>query len=358
MAERLVNIFFQKSFFIKLGDEIKKHHPSFNTKQFLEHIYTSDFESLTLKERMHKAAAALRKNLPADYKQAVEILKKVEPLFEGFEHILFADFVEQYGLEDYETSIEALEIFTRSTAEFAIRPFLIKYPQTIKQMVKWSKHEKDYVRRLASEGTRPRLPWGQALPAFKKDPSPILPILENLKNDPSETVRRSVANNLNDISKDNPEVVLAIATKWIGTSPETDELLKHALRGLLKKGDRQAMRLFNYHDAEGISVKNLMVEPAQIHIGHTGFVSFEIILAGTKEKKLRIEYQIVYARSNGKTGNKIFQVEESKFKAGSKQYKRKLNFFNMTTRKHYAGKHTLTIIVNGHPLQSVDFYLI
>ncbi len=357
MAERLVDIFFQKSFFTKLGDEIKKHHSSFNTNQFLEHIYTSDFETMALKERMHKAAAALRKHLPEDYKQAIEILKKVEPVFDGFEHLLFADFVEQYGLEDYETSIEALELFTRSTAEFAIRPFLITYPEkTIKQMVKWSKHEKDYVRRLASEGTRPRLPWGQALPAFKKDPSPIIPILENLKNDPSETVRRSVANNLNDISKDNPEVVLAIATKWIGTSPETDQLLKHALRGLLKKGNRQAMSIFKYHDAEGITVQNLTVTPVQIELGKTAVLSFEVI--SKAEKLVRIEYKAIYARPQGKTSSKVFQIEEKVLPKGNKIYKRKLNFADLTTRKHYKGLHKVEIIVNGHPLQTVDFYLI
>ncbi len=356
MAERLVNIFFQKSFFTKLGNEIKKHHPSFNTKQFLEHIYTADFESLTLKERMHKAAAALRKNLPADYKQAIEILKQVEPLFEGFEHLLFADFVEQYGLEDYETSIEALELFTRSSAEFAIRPFLIKYPQTLKQMMNWSKHEKDYVRRLASEGTRPRLPWGQALPAFKKDPSPILPILENLKNDPSETVRRSVANNLNDISKDNPEIVLEIAKKWIGTSAETDKLLKHALRGLLKKGNREAMSIFNYHDAEGISVENLVVTPVQIELGKTGVLSFEVIV--TKEKLVRIEYKVIYARPQGKTSSKVFQIEEKMLQTGHKMYKRKLNFADLTTRKHYQGNHKIEIIVNGHVLNHFVFELV
>ena len=163
--------------------------------------------------------------------------------------MVFLDFVEVFGLDDYEASIPALEYFTQyMSAEFAVRPFIVKYPkQMLAQMLVWSKHTNPDVRRLSSEGSRPRLPWGIALPALKKDPAPVLPILEELKLDPSESVRRSVANNLNDIAKDHPEVTLQVLHSWQALDrEEIAAITRHALRTLLKDGHPQALELLGY----------------------------------------------------------------------------------------------------------------
>jgi 3-methyladenine DNA glycosylase AlkC len=155
----------------------------------------------------------------------------------GLVYIFLPDYIEQYGLEDFESSVKAIENVTRFVScEFAVRPFILKYGGTMmKKMRTWSLHKSYHVRRLSSEGSRPRLPWAISIPELKKDPSPILPILENLKNDPSEWVRRSVANNLNDIAKDHPGLVIELARKWKGISRETDAIIKHGSRTLLKK---------------------------------------------------------------------------------------------------------------------------
>ena len=144
--------------------------------------------------------------------------------------------------------MKAIEFITQFiTCEFAVRPFLLKYgDKMMNQMRAWSLHKSHKVRRLASEGSRPRLPWAMAIPALKKNPMPVLTILENLKNDPSESVRRSVANNLNDISKDRPGMVLKIANAWKGQNKETDAIVRHGCRTLLKHGhpevlDRQSV---------------------------------------------------------------------------------------------------------------------
>lgn len=146
------------------------------------------------------------------------------------------NYVEQYGLDDYETSVKAIERITQFTScEFSVHPFIIRYPnEMMVQILIWSKHENWGVRRLASEGCRPRFPWAMALPHLKKDPALIIPILENLKNDPARFVRLSVAYNLNDIVKDNPETVMELVKRWKGESEEVDWIIKHGCRTLLK----------------------------------------------------------------------------------------------------------------------------
>ena len=215
-----------------------------------------EWEGRELKQRCMHITTVLRKFLPADYKEAIakllELLdhvKSTRPDFSVIDDTKFGlmleygvilnNYVEQYGLDDYETSVKAIEKITQFTScEFVTHPFIIKYPdEMMKQMLVWSKHGHWGVRRLASEGCRPRLPWAMALPNLKENPAPIIPILENLKNDPARFVRLSVANNLNDIAKDNPEIVIDLAKKWKGESKEVDWIIKHGCRTLLKPRD-------------------------------------------------------------------------------------------------------------------------
>lgn len=359
MAEQLKNVFFQKSFYTKLSKEIKKVNPKFDIGKFNKLIFTKEFNDLALKAKMRHTTEALGETLPSDFKRAVDILIKVEDQFrKGFEHLTFSDFVERFGMGNFEVSMRAFEVFTKSSSEFAIRPFIIKYPKrTMVQMVKWSKSDKDYIRRLASEGSRPRLPWAMSLPDFKKDPTPIISILNNLKNDPSEMVRRSVANNLNDISKDNPDFALKIAEKWYGENKEIDKLVKHALRGLLKQGDPRALKLFGFGDTKSIKILRFKIHDSKIKIGGSTKFSFELRVSGNEFQKLRLEYIIDYMKKNGKTSSKVFQLKEGKFTSGKYEFKRKLDFQDRTTRKHYPGRHILCLAVNGKKVKSITFAL-
>ena len=212
------------------------------------------------------------------------------------------------------------------------------------------------MRRLASEGCRPRLPWAMALPKFKKDPTPLLPILEHLKNDPSETVRRSVANNLNDISKDNPVIALDVCERWHGQSTETDKIVKHACRGLLKAGDKRALAIFGYSDPADLVISNFTLATPSLRIGDNLEFSFTMELQ--HKSKVRLEYAIHYVKAKGQLSKKVFKITENDYKAGSHSYKRKHSLADMSTRKHYPGTHRISLFVNGEEKIKDTFELI
>jgi len=357
MGEPLKNLFNEK-LIRELSTALQSEYPVFDSGGFFRTIFDDQWENLELKERMNHIALTLGDYLPDDYSEAVYLLKTVTSQFEGLGHMVFPAFIEIYGLETFETSIEALELFTQySSSEFAVRPFIIKYPaRMMKQMNLWSRSENHHVRRLASEGCRPRLPWAMALPDFKRDPSIILPILDRLKNDESEYVRRSVANNLNDISKDNPQILIDIARQWLGDNNNTDRLVKHACRSLLKQGDKDILTLFGYSDPDHLTLKDFVVEDA-VFMGEMLLFSFSIETDYKHLGKLRLEYAIDFMKKNGRQARKIFKISESDYSEKKKNFERKVSFKFITTRVYYEGKHDLAIIINGVQLDIKSFYL-
>lgn len=341
---------YNKEFVAKLANKISLLAPSFNDKAFIKVIINENWEGKELKERMRFVTNSINDYLPFNYKKQVDILLKVAPNFGGLQGMVFPDFVQVYGLKYFQTSIDTLAIFTQySTSEFAIRPFIESYPEkTIEQLIKWSTHENHHVRRLASEGSRPKLPWASPLREFIKDPTPVLPILENLKGDETEYVRKSVANHLNDISKTQPELVLKLAKKWVGATKNTDWIVKHGLRTLLKKGDKKALAIFKLDDASGLMIKNLSFKEDSIKIGDDLFFSFDINNETNQERSIRLEYKIAYVKANGTSSKKVFQISEFTLgKKESKDFTRKQRFTDFTTRKHYPGIHEVFIVVNG-----------
>lgn len=348
---------FSRELVERFAQDIKSVEKDFPVDQFLPLVFDAHWESLELKQRVRHISLCLRKVLPTDYRKAVGVLVKVararikkygEKM--SFEYTFLPDFVEIHGPDDPDTSLPALEVMTRwSSAEFAVRPFLLRYPERMyAQMLEWSQHRSPMVRRLSSEGIRPRLPWGMGVPALKRDPAPILPILENLKNDPAETVRRSVANNLNDISKDHPKLVLDTAARWLGQSPETDWIIRHACRGLLKKGSPEALAYFGFESGvEGIEIQDFQHD-AIVRIGERLDFSFEIANTSTEKAAIRLEYGIDYRTASGKTSVKIFKIKERNLSPGqTERVSKHQRFQDLTTRKHFSGPHILRIIVNG-----------
>lgn len=332
---------------------VQRRYSPFPTETFIAAVLDDSWNAKELKERMRHITLCLRKYLPQHYSEALDVLMEIAPECNGFPYMFFPDFVEQFGLRDEDSSIAALELFTQySSAEFAIRPFILKNPVKImSQMRIWSEHPNHHIRRLASEGCRPRLPWAIALKDFQRDPAPVLPILEHLKTDESEYVRRSVANNLNDISKDHPALVLEIAERWKGQHSDTDRILKHALRTLLKRGNMRALALFGFQTANNvdISISDLKFLKNSVNIGDSVNFSFDIQV--NKESALRLEYGVYYVKASGEAVRKVFFLHEKEYATNSTNtITRKLSFQQRTTRKHYAGKHRLTIIVNGKEL--------
>lgn len=359
MAEELRNLFNQ-DFINNLSNAIKQEYPSFDDHLFQTLIYNDQWDELALKQRVRHISICLHQTLAMNLIEALELLKKIAPQFKGgLTGIIFPDYVEVYGLDNWDESIEALEYFTQfSTSEFAVRPFVIKNQSLMmNQFLEWSKHPNEHVRRLASEGSRPRLPWGSALSNLKKDPSPIFPILDNLKEDPSLYVRKSVANNLNDITKDHPELVLDIAQKWIGDNNETNWIIKKGIRTLMKKGNQQALELFGFANNLNIHITDL-VATNTLTIGDTLTFSFHLQSTDEKPTKLRIEYFIDFIKANGKHSPKLFKLAEYVIAPGEKKvYTKNQSFKNLTTRKHYPGKHRISIVVNGEMKDSTDFFV-
>ena len=330
----------------------------FQTEEFIKSTMGDNWDGLELKARGRQISINLGKYLPADYKTALDICDKVIVNCNDFYCMVFPDFVEVYGqdVKHWDLSIAALERYTQyGTSEFAVRPFIINHEERMMaQMFAWAKHENEHVRRLASEGCRPQLPWAQSLPNFKKDPTPVLPILEQLKTDPSLYVRRSVANNLNDISKTHPDLVAKIAKDWYGKNPDTDWIVKHGCRTLLKKANRDVLAIFGYDDAASIEVDGFALEAASVSIGED--LDFSFTIQVKQPTKVRLEYGIDYVKANGKTNRKIFQISEISLKENTKKsYAKKHSFADLSTRKHYPGVHSITLIVNGTERGKLDF---
>ena len=343
-------------FYDRLSESLLRTVPAFDKKKFVSLIYTEDFEGKELKERMRHTTLALHQFLPKDFPKAVILLEKIMNGLrqdgsgeDRLEWMFFPDYIETFGIDDFENSIKALEFTTQFVScEFAVRPFILKYEsKMISQMLKWSLHKNHKVRRLASEGSRPRLPWAVAIPALKKDPSPILPILENLKSDISESVRRSVANSLNDIAKDNPMIVLDIAKRWKGQSKETDAVIKHGCRTLLKQGHMEILQHYGLASTN-LTVTNFEILTPDVNIGENLEFSFTITNDQPDNQTVRLEYAVYFQKANGQLAKKVFKISEKTFLANEIiSFHRKQSFRLITTRKFYSGQHQLSVIVNG-----------
>lgn len=366
MASLLKDIY-SLAFYERFSKILAQHIPSFTKKEFLRLIFTKEFETMELKERMRHTSRVLHSFFPEDYAATTKMLGNIiaslrESGFgeDSLEFMILPDYIETYGVQHYKHSIKALELVTQFVScEYAVRPFLLQYgDKMMQQMTAWSLHKNHKVRRLSSEGARPKLPWAMAVPALKKDPVPVLAILENLKNDPSEWVRRSVANNLNDISKDHPGIVLEIAKRWKGIGKETDAIIKHGCRTLLKQGHADILQ---YYGLEGsnIQLSNFKVLTPKVKIGDALAFSFSICNNNTTAQVVRLEYAIYYRKANGQLSKKVFKISEKIYQPGEKaDIVRKQKFILITTRTFYAGAHEMSVIINGQEKIKGNFLLV
>ncbi|HEY5791704.1 MAG TPA: DNA alkylation repair protein, partial [Chthoniobacterales bacterium] len=246
------------------------------------------------------------------------------------------------------------------SSEFAIREFLrLDLARTLKVMEKWSRDGGEHVRRLASEGSRPRLPWSFRLEALIADPAPVAPILENLKADPSLYVRKSVANHLNDITKDHPEWVLKRLTAWPRENSHTQWIVKRALRTLIKRGDRAALTVIGAGEKARVAVSHFAIEPRRIRLGESVAMGFHLDSRSAQPQKLVVDYAVHYVKKSGATSAKVFKWKELTLLPGqSVTLSRRQSIRNFTTREHYAGRHAVDLSINGEKLASAAFELI
>jgi 3-methyladenine DNA glycosylase AlkC len=354
----------------QIGQMLVKVWPEFPLAAFIQQA-SSQFAQQELMQRAKAVAEALNRCLPPDYPQAVAlVVASLGPVIEvdaspshsPFLYLPHVLWVGQFGLAHFEASIWAqYELTQRFTAEFSIRAFIEAYPEAmLAQLQHWLTDDSAHVRRLVSEGTRPRLPWAARLREFQRDPRPVLALLAQLKDDPSLYVRRSVANNLNDISKDHPDLVLSSLAEWQLThTPEGRWLLRHALRSLLKAGHPQALAVLGVAATPQAQVQSVRIEPNPAYIGQQLRLSCLLHNEAEVEQTWRIDLQLDYQKAQSKTRSKVFRIKTLVIAAQSAVWVSKvISLQQMTTRTHYPGWHGLSLIINGccYPLTGFELF--
>jgi 3-methyladenine DNA glycosylase AlkC len=323
---------------------------------------SAGLDALSIMERVRHIADALHTALPVGYPIALDIMRAMAPqLTHGFQAVAITEYVARYGQGDCDRSMNALADLTRfGTAEFAVRPFLAQDPErALAKMAAWTASDDEHVRRLASEGSRPRLPWAARVPALKDDPTRAAPILEALKVDPSLYVRKSVANHLNDIAKDRPEWLLDRLADWPQADGRTAWIVRHALRTLIKQGDPRALALIGVGHGATVTVRGFAIEPPLVRLGERIAIATEIASDSLENQRLVVDYRIHYARAGGKTAAKVFKWKTFDLAAGETVT---LNIGqpirDFSTRRHHPGRHDVELIVNGRTVAAGAFDLL
>jgi 3-methyladenine DNA glycosylase AlkC len=353
----------------QLANSIAHVWPIFDRAAFITTI-TGQLDELSFGGRNALIRDTLRTYLPQEVPQAIRVL--LDALgpeipdcelsgFDGFIVMPQNDFVAAYGLEHLDLSLRALyELTKRFTAEGAIRAFLQAYPeQTLARLAEWATDPNCHVRRLVSEGTRPRLPLAPRLTAFVADPQPILALLERLKADPVLMVRRSVANNLNDIAKDHLDLVVETLVRWSwATDQVTQWIIGHAARTLLKQGHAGALALVGYGDAS-IRLASLELRETCVHMGEDLVFAVEIESTADAPQNVMIDYVVHHMKANGKLTPKVFKL--AKKRLGPREVLSLIKrhaFRPLSTRVYYPGRHALEIQINGQRWGWQEFTLV
>ena len=366
--------FFNPRMIRQMGDHLAASDSSFQRDRFVRQA-TRGLGPLELKQRSDHILRALEVTLPDDYRHACQVmLGALHPEYDlalstdgmddagirSWAIMPMADYVARHGLEDFDFSMGVLrELTRRFSSEFAVRHFILAdTPRALRHIQGWANDPCQHVRRLASEGTRPRLPWGIQLAMFVDDPAPLLPILEALKSDPEEYVRRSVANNLNDIAKDHPDTVAAIAKRWMaGASDERKRLVRHACRTLVKQGHQGALEALGYRRPK-VTLQSIDLRTPVVTLG--GRLEFAISLRSEarRTQPLIIDFVIHHLKANGTTSPKVFKWKNIELAAGAELELSKAHAIKkITTRVYYPGRHRLEIQINGERCGEVGFDL-
>lgn len=343
----------------RVADLIAAVDPSFDGDAFVAWVL-GDYDDLELLPRARRMADGLARYLPDDPERAIDTLLASLPTIgqarawrgmQGFVLMPYVVFVGQHGLDCFEAAMRLQhEITQRFTAEFSIREFIAHhYEPTMQRLAQWVHDDSEHVRRLVSEGTRPRLPWAPRLQRFIADPTPILPFLEELKDDPSAYVRRSVANNLNDIGKDHPDVLLTVARRWMkGASPERRALVRHALRSRVKAGDPGALAVLGFAGDAPIRLLACTIEPAAPKIGERVRVTITVISDAATPVRGAVDLAVDFVKAGGRTGHKVFKGAELELAPGEPAtLTRSVSVAQHTTRTHYPGEHRVRVLING-----------
>jgi 3-methyladenine DNA glycosylase AlkC len=366
MADSL-KTFFDRRVVESIARQFSSATPTFRAKPFVDEALEG-LDGLELLARGWQIAEALRRHLPDDFAVASTILLRSlgEPIvttetwgMEVFRYLPHVFYVSKYGIEHFEAAMEAQYALTqRFSAEYSIRAFIERYPErTLARLEEWTQDASPHVRRLVSEGTRPRLPWAPRLRAFQQDPAPVLRLLELLKDDPELYVRRSVANNLNDIAKDHADIAVEVCRRWWqGASTERRWVVEHALRSLVKAGHPGALKLLGIGSKPKVDVASARFSTKHVKVGDVVTATFVVTSTARVRQTLQVDFAVHFVKANGMTSPKVFKLKRVELAAMERlELNLRVSFAPMTTRKTYPGEHRFEALVNGErfPLGAV-----
>jgi 3-methyladenine DNA glycosylase AlkC len=342
----------------RLAELIQQFQPAFPAKDFVKQA-TDNLESMPLKTRVSHLSKILDTLLDDNYAVNAQWLKQLANNWPGREidkgwHSFMAwpliDYAGKQGLQQPEIALDLLKHLTPLfTAEFAIRPYIEKHFElTYKELLLWCQHENEHVRRLASEGMRPRLPWGGHLKALQQNPQPVFDLLNQLKDDKSKYVQKSVANNLNDISKDHPQRVIDLCREWLkNPTLQRRWIIRHGLRSLIKSGNPAVFPLLGYSEKPAVNV-DFVLTGQHVKLGEKLEMQISINSRISQVQELVVDYRVWHVKSNGKTTAKVYKWKNIKLLAGeSISLKKSHGFLKLTTRQYYSGHHSIEILING-----------
>jgi len=363
----------------RIAAMIGRVHPTFATRAFVAQALDG-YEALELMPRARHIARAMAAHLPPRYPDALDVvLRSLGPPAErtmgngmdAFVYLPHVLWIAEHGLEHLGPSVEAMHAITRRfTFEFGIRPFIERHPQAMLEVLsRWAEDPDVHVRRLVSEGTRPRLPWAPRLRTFARDPRPVIALLERLRDDPDDYVRRSVANHLNDLGRDDPALLVGICTRWARGAPAPRlRLIRHALRTLVKRGDPHALAVLGFPHGAQVTMRSASVTPARARIGEVVSIAFELEGTAPAAQPVLVDLRIGYARAPGRGAvagtadagrAKVFKLSSALLEPGAVlALAHRLSLRQMSTRTHHPGLHRVEALVNGVPMPVGSFEIV
>jgi 3-methyladenine DNA glycosylase AlkC len=361
--------FFSPTLVRHLAGDIERVYPSFNTREFVK-AATKGLDDLELLDRGRHIARVLGQFLPSSYTQAIDVLlASLGPEHETdeligvgmapFYYLPHTLYIVDRGLEHFDISMHAqYELTKRFSAEGSIRPFIARYPEeTFRTLRQWIADPNAHVRRLVSEGTRLRLPWAMRVSWLDENPGRVLELLEPLKDDPSTMVRRSVANNLNDLGKVHPRLLAATCEAWLrNANSERRVLVEHALRSAIKRGEPRALKLLGFGKKPGVTIERVRFAPSRVKIGGSVTMSFTIRSTARSTQDLLIDVAVHFVKARGTTSKKVFKLKRISLEPrGYADFKTTISLKVHTTRKPQPGIHEVDVLVNGAAFRAGAF---
>jgi 3-methyladenine DNA glycosylase AlkC len=361
--------FFSPTLVRRLAADIARVHPGFPEQAFIEHACET-LEELELLDRGRHIANALARHLPQHYPEAITVLLRSlgpehasDELIGGgmapFYYLPHTVFVAERGLADFDLSMHAqYELTKRFSAEASIRPFIARDPErTFARLLEWTTDANAHVRRLVSEGTRMRLPWAGRVPWLEANPERVLELLERLKDDPATLVRRSVANNLNDLGKVRADLLFRTCASWLkGASPERRALVEHALRSAVKQGQSRALRLLGFGGKAAVAVENVAFHPPRVPIGRKVAMRFTLRSTSRLPQMLLVDLAVHFIKASGRAAPKVFKIGRIRLPPrGRTEFQTAVSLAVHTTRIPRPGMHAVDVLVNGEARRAGSF---